>query len=165
MLVIVLSALLVLSEAKISEIPLPGKIKDCFEQSRRQQGQTPEIGEVVFARCVHRNLWTPKPEEEGNQHLGDDAKTWIKHLLEMNQMYGVYEVEGQASKNGTKNEQLQIIKSEYQTLSRQKRQSRQPRVRKEYRLLSPRERDLFHRAVNMLKQDRVCLNRYFWIYS
>lgn len=32
---------------------------------------------------------------------------------------------------------------------------RQPRVRKEYRMLTDRERQLFHRALNMLKTDTV----------
>jgi hypothetical protein len=33
---------------------------------------------------------------------------------------------------------------------------RQLRIRREYRLLSDLERRLFHRAINMLKADRVC---------
>lgn len=48
-----------------------------------------------------------------------------------------------------------------QVPERQLQRGRQPRIRKEYRMLSDRERYLFHRAINMLKADTsVAPNKY-----
>lgn len=122
---------------KITEIPLPFDIKQCFENA---ESDKTSVGGVIFTRCVSRILWRRQAQPE-TKPLGEDAMKWISGLVEMNHL------------NDLGSENTDVTGA----TSRQKRQvpRRQPRVRKEYRQLSDIERRLFHRALNMLKADTV----------
>ena len=130
----------------ITEIPLPEDVQQCFDISLTQTNSTQRtIAEVVYARCVHGILWN-KQHTQQTDKLADDAVKWIQGLVNMDSLYNGYEVTNDG-----------IVPSQNGVNGRWKRQTtrRQPRIRREYRMLSDRERNLFHRSINMLKADTV----------
>ncbi|XP_045207859.1 uncharacterized protein LOC123559808 [Mercenaria mercenaria] len=155
--------------AKITEIPLPTDVHLCFEQELSQSNVTNVIGEVIFSRCVHKVLWVKQTPQLKKRPLGTDAENWITSLVERSHIMDFPSGNShpdayrprprrQASRAQT-GSRLQLERG--QTGRRRQTLRRQPRVRKEYRMLTERERFMFHRAINMLKADTsVAPNKY-----
>ncbi|WAR30496.1 TYR3-like protein [Mya arenaria] len=136
----------------ITQIPLPTDIRNCFED---QRNPTASVGEVFFNRCVHRVLWQRQTSPK-TATLGDDAKQWISGLVDMANIDAT-SVDAFNDLLGKSNGGPSDVagREKRQTANGRRQPSRrQPRVRKEYRLLTDEERRLFHRALNMLRADR-----------
>ncbi|KAH3800443.1 uncharacterized protein LOC127838738 [Dreissena polymorpha] len=140
------------ARALIEQIPLPADIKACFDE---QLHPTKSVGAVIFTRCVQRTLWKRQASKEVPP-LGDDAMKWISGLVEMNHFNAI-----EATKDIHHSPLTDEIKKRVPRQAPEVEIPRQPRVRKEYRMLTDRERTLFHRAMNMLKADKsVSPNKY-----
>lgn len=156
--------------ARITEIPLPRDVHLCFERQLSKSNVSNSVGEVIFSRCVHKVLWAKQTPQLVKQPFGADAINWISGLVEMSHIPELTSGTGQGNSRLRRKRQVGINQSglargmqseRVRTGRRQETLRRQPRVRKEYRLLSDRERFMFHRALNMLKADTsVSPNKY-----
>lgn len=164
---ILVAAIFCLSSAfaKITEIALPRDVHKCFERELERTNVTDSIGEVIFSRCVHKVLWAKQTPTLTEQPLGTDAMKWISGLVDMSHILDFQtgstdqdvrpRSRRQAFRNQSERIQGQMLSGQGQTGRRRQTLRRQPRVRKEYRMLTDRERFMFHRALNMLKADTV----------
>nr|QHF16623.1 tyrosinase [Cepaea nemoralis] len=120
-----------LCQGKISEIPLPKEIQDCYNKVQSADIET-YIGSKFSWSCENIIL---DSQMNKSAPLDDKTISYYNHLLEIAMIYLP------DNTNGT-------------TVPRRKRQASRPRcVRREYRAMSDAERERFHSAVNSLKRD------------
>ncbi|MEW8548446.1 MAG: hypothetical protein AB2693_33505 [Candidatus Thiodiazotropha sp.] len=89
------------------------------------------IGEKVLWHCIHGSLSKQSSEGSGAK-IPEVASKWFADLIYKG-----------------------LRDAEHRKRTKRQAQRRPLRVRREYRMLSDVERNLFHRAINMLKFDRV----------
>lgn len=123
---------------KIFEINTPTDLKTCFEQKRFLSNYSDPHWDNGHAYCVQKNNWHMLRTAWSN--ISVETENWVDELLRMSE----YEVDGLRLKRQTQ---------------RNGRRPRPLRVRREYRLLSDAERNAFHRAINLLKEDTVSTDR------
>ena len=143
--------------AKVEILPLPKEEQTCFERERSHGDLSRIIGHMVLEKCVYATEMLKKHAD--TTKFPEPTLKWFESLIEQ-----------------TARERQRQQESEY-VHYRGKRQSQQGptlgsgpqpgmpqqpgvpqtqvRVRKEYRILTDLERTLFHRALQMLKADRV----------
>ena len=122
----------------IEEIPLPLGIQSCFNRMHTKGNLTELIGEKVLWHCVHGSLSKQSSESAGAK-IPEVASKWFADLIYKS-----------------------LRDAEHRKRTKRQAQRRPLRVRREYRMLSDVERNLFHRAINMLKFDRVGYLR--WVF-
>ena len=115
----------------IEEIPLPRDIQSCFDRTHAKGNLTELIGEKVLWHCVHGSL-SKQTSESAGAKIPEVASKWFADLIYKG-----------------------LRDAEHRKRTKRQAQRRPLRVRREYRMLSDMERNLFHRAINMLKYDRV----------
>ena len=136
--------------SKIEVLPLPPEEKTCFNQEQGNGDFSHVIGQVVLEKCLYGT--EIKKFNPTITNLPEPTVKWLNGLIEQT----LHESDQLSGRDATNNQP--DVK-----LYRGKRQAgRQParfRIRKEYRMLSDMERNMFHRAISMLKADTVRLKR------
>lgn len=132
--ILILVTLYTQGSCRIVEINTPDDLKYCFEQKRLKSNGSDPHWDNAHAYCIQKNNWHLLKTAWPN--ISEETGSWVDELLRMSE----YEIEG----------------------SRHRRQATirrgrpvQLRRRKEYRRLTDTERQNFHRAVILLKRDRV----------
>ena len=132
--ILILVTLYTQGYCRIFEINTPDDLKYCFEQKRLKSNASDPHWDNAHAYCIQKNNWHLLRTAWPN--ISEETGSWVDELLRMSE----YEIEG----------------------SRHRRQATirrgrpvQLRRRKEYRRLTDTERQNFHRAVILLKRDRV----------
>ena len=115
----------------IEEIPLPDDIQTCFDRTYAKGNLTELIGEKVLWHCIHGPLSKQSSESSGAK-IPEVASKWFADLIYKD-----------------------LRDAEHRKRTRRQAQRRPLRIRREYRMIGDVERNLFHRAINMLKSDRV----------
>ncbi|KAK3605742.1 hypothetical protein CHS0354_013541 [Potamilus streckersoni] len=122
------------SIARIMEIPLPPRMQQCFQDYSHRTSIRETVGESISWFCFDQYMWKAMRE---NQWMGFNIT-----------------IQGYEWANGLAG--FGFTQSTY----RKKRQA-SLRVRKEYRRMTDEERNNFHRAIQMLKEDTsVFPNKY-----
>ena len=131
--------------SKIEVLSLPPEEKTCFNQERGNGDFSLVIGQVVLEKCLYGT--EIKKLNPTITNLPEPTVKWLNGLIEQ-----TLQESDQSGRDATNNQP--DVK-----LYRGKRQAgRRPprfRIRKEYRMLSDMERNMFHRAISMLKADTV----------
>ncbi|KAK6979563.1 tyrosinase-like protein tyr-1 [Biomphalaria glabrata] len=119
-------AVLHVSNARISEIPAPEPLQECYQRVETENVDS-YIGSLYNWHCEH--MMSGNLSSENTETSDPQAAEYIKQLYEKS---------------------LTIEAAP----ARRKRQSTLPRcVRKEYRMLTLEERTRYHNAINTLKRD------------
>ena len=116
----------------IEEIPLPDDIQTCFDKTHAKGNLTELIGEKVLWHCIHGSL-SKQPTQSSGAKIPEAASKWFADLIYKG-----------------------LRDAEHRKRTKRQAQRRPLRIRREYRMIGDVERNLFHRAINMLKYDRVC---------
>ncbi|XP_033746355.1 uncharacterized protein LOC117331634 [Pecten maximus] len=119
-------------EATIDNIDIPPKLVDCFSDWDRKENITTIAGRNVLHTCISDYLW-----KTGKERWAPDVDPDILKFISAD----VKEREKQITE---KTNSKTTTPSPYKDI----------RVRKEYRMLTNKERRKYHRAVKALKQDK-----------
>ncbi|XP_052818134.1 tyrosinase-like protein [Mya arenaria] len=121
------------SFALIDEIPLPVDIQKCFDNAYEKGNLTRQIAEKLVWHCVHGSLWTRTGSAAQNK-MPEVAMKWFAELIH------------QSIREAHSRRRMRRQTGRRRLVPR-------VRIRREYRLISDADRDRFHRAINMLKED------------
>ncbi|XP_021340235.1 uncharacterized protein LOC110441431 [Mizuhopecten yessoensis] len=121
---LVLFGSLTLGSAMIGEIPLPNSLENCFRSFARQTSVSLTVGQAIGYHCNQQFMW---------QQAG--INNWMRYNIT--------------------SQEYDWFSSLLYLPNRGKRYAKKPevRVRKEIRALTERERNDYHRAIQLLKSD------------
>ena len=138
------------TKSLVREEPMPVQLKKCFEDVIRHSDAKKDLASNIDFMCVNQYLmqtpdkrWEPSDRHDMDPKIDRDLKMCRK-TLGLDKRHSRRVVYNKRSiRNHIKDARKRI-----------KRQINK-RKRKEYRCLTDRERDDFHRAINLLKKDTV----------
>ena len=142
--------------AKVEILPLPAEEQACFDRERSHGDLSRVIGHMVIEKCVYATEVLKKHSD--TTKFPEPTLRWFTGLIEQSVQEGQsqpqpeyvhYRGKRQSGQRATARQGTPRQPGTAQT------QQQNFRIRKEYRMLTDLERMLFHRALQMLKADRV----------